>query len=86
MRTLGTIVFSAAPLVATCGPATIFPTLWLTTVFDQDSGQSSLKFPGLPVSDSADKRLGIAMERHNVRHIALAHHIYHSLKLGHEHL
>jgi len=39
---------------------------------------------GLPVGDSAAERLGIAMEWHDLRHIALAHQIF--LKLGSDNL
>lgn len=41
---------------------------------------------GLPVGNSAGSRLGVGMEWLDLRLLALAHHIYHSLKLGHEQL
>ena len=41
---------------------------------------------GLPVGSSACSRVGVSMEWIDLRLIALAHHIYHILKLGRENM
>lgn len=39
---------------------------------------------GLPVGSSASSRVGVSMEWLDLRHVALAHHTYHSFKRDHD--
>ena len=41
---------------------------------------------GLPIGSTACARLGVSMEWIDLRLLALAHHIYHTLKLGNENM
>ena len=41
---------------------------------------------GLPICSSASSRVGVSMEWIDLRLTALAHHIYHTLKLGNENM